>query len=269
MSLLWLPQALFDAGLKVSEVPGWKTRGHGELNIRMVLCHHTASLPGKNAPSLNTVINGRPDLPGPLCQVLLGRDGTCYVVSNGRANHAGRGVWTYRASNGKTVTVTNGNGEGFGIEAEHQGDQPPRPPEKWTEKQLESYAQLVAVVLRHEKLPAGACAGHKEYATPKGRKSDPNSGFSMPRFRDRVGLILGGNAPAPQPIDPGTKERPTLRRAAKGAAVEELQKALGILPVDGAFGPKTEAAVRKFQREHDLVADGIVGPRTWAEIDAK
>lgn len=36
---------------------------------------------------------------------------------------------------------------------------------------------------------------------------------------------------------------------------------------DGIFGPNTEARVRAFQRGRALVPDGIVGPRTWAEID--
>jgi len=44
-----------------------------------------------------------------------------------------------------------------------------------------------------------------------------------------------------------------------------LQKAVGIPDphIDGIFGPMTDLAVRAFQRENNLVADGKVGPQTW------
>lgn len=38
------------------------------------------------------------------------------------------------------------------------------------------------------------------------------------------------------------------------------------LQEDGIFGAKTDAAVRKYQRENDLQEDGIVGEKTWASL---
>jgi peptidoglycan hydrolase-like protein with peptidoglycan-binding domain len=55
-------------------------------------------------------------------------------------------------------------------------------------------------------------------------------------------------------------------RAVHDLAVE-IQRKLGVVPTSRSFGPKTEAAVRAFQRERGMVADGIVGPRTWAALD--
>lgn len=46
-----------------------------------------------------------------------------------------------------------------------------------------------------------------------------------------------------------------------------MQRYLGIRD-DGIFGPVTEREVRRYQRQQDLVFDGIVGPNTWARIEA-
>ncbi|EWH00539.1 N-acetylmuramidase domain-containing protein [Halomonas sp. BC04] len=57
-----------------------------------------------------------------------------------------------------------------------------------------------------------------------------------------------------------------LRHGHTGYAVEAVQRDLNrhgaSLEPDGIFGPATEWAVRKFQRAHGLVVDGVVGRKT-------
>ena len=57
-----------------------------------------------------------------------------------------------------------------------------------------------------------------------------------------------------------------------GPAVLALQQQLAALgynlDADGIFGSDTDAAVKRFQRDHHLEVDGIVGPATQAILDA-
>lgn len=68
-----------------------------------------------------------------------------------------------------------------------------------------------------------------------------------------------------------------LRRGDRGEAVQRIQVMLNrisrdypaipkVYPVDGVFGPATEAAVKKFQEIFDLTPDGIVGNSTWYKM---
>lgn len=57
-----------------------------------------------------------------------------------------------------------------------------------------------------------------------------------------------------------------IKRGSKGEVVRMIQKKLGGLVVDGLFGPKTESAVKRFQRLNGLLPDGIVGPKTWPKL---
>jgi hypothetical protein len=66
-------------------------------------------------------------------------------------------------------------------------------------------------------------------------------------------------------IIPPRSPRPDLRQGATGGHVLALQRALGIKD-DGAFGPKTRAAVVAFQRRHNLLPDGNVSRMTWAAL---
>ena len=80
------------------------------------------------------------------------------------------------------------------------------------------------------------------------------------------------------PADTVEVELPTLRKGSTGAAVKELQTALaaegydigkkkdGTPLIDGIYGSETLSAVRSYQYDHGLPADGIVGPLTWAVL---
>ena len=258
-SLSWLADVLAAEQLKVAEVDGWKERGLGDMGqILGVLCHHTAGPRTGNMPSLRLVTQGRADLRGPLSQLGLGRDGTFYVIAAGRANHAGPGLW---------MGAEQGNLNFIGIEAENMGV----PGDPWPEVQLDAFRRGVAALLRHTGLSAERCAGHKEFALPKGRKIDPS--FDMVGFRQGVARILRGESapptliPAVEPLaPPGTPPRPTLRRGSTDGAVRVLQTKLK-LPVSGLFDAITEARVRVFQRDCHMVPDGIVGPKSWLQLD--
>lgn len=58
----------------------------------------------------------------------------------------------------------------------------------------------------------------------------------------------------------------------KGDAVAAVQHNLRYsygfktLAVDGIFGPKTEAAVKAFQKKFKITANGIVGSKTWKTL---
>jgi putative chitinase len=56
-----------------------------------------------------------------------------------------------------------------------------------------------------------------------------------------------------------------LKVGSSGDDVKKLQAKLG-LGADGIFGPETEKAVKKWQIDHDLTPDGIVGDGTWAKM---
>ena len=63
----------------------------------------------------------------------------------------------------------------------------------------------------------------------------------------------------------------TLEIGSRGENVRKVQTRLiqwGYLsgPADGAYGEKTEAAVRQFQKNNGLTVDGRVGPRTAAAM---
>jgi peptidoglycan hydrolase-like protein with peptidoglycan-binding domain/DNA invertase Pin-like site-specific DNA recombinase len=104
----------------------------------------------------------------------------------------------------------------------------------------------------------------------------PLTRSAVVRFQQRHGLAPDGL------VGPQTRAalvRPT-RVLARGAGyasprgstqVRKLQRSLRLAgehpgPIDGRFGPLTEAAVLRFQQGHGLAADGVVGEGTTAVL---
>lgn len=180
-----MPAILRNAGLTVVEVDGWQTRGRpasvGGFNPKGVLCHHTATGPKtSNAAVVNLLVKGRSDLPGPLAQFGLARNGTVYIIASGRANHAGKAKASGNMPSG------DGNELYVGIEAFNNGTGEP-----WSALQMSAYATLAAVLskeITHN--TAQSVRGHKE--TSVTGKIDPT--FAMGPFRKTVEARLNSTA---------------------------------------------------------------------------
>lgn len=63
---------------------------------------------------------------------------------------------------------------------------------------------------------------------------------------------------------------PYAQRGTKGPLAAAIQAALceagHTLDIDGEFGPKTENALREYQKKNGLDVDGIAGPATYSKL---
>ncbi|GLW46320.1 hypothetical protein Stsp02_19820 [Streptomyces sp. NBRC 14336] len=84
-----------------------------------------------------------------------------------------------------------------------------------------------------------------------------------------VGQWLAGH---PGRAERAAADQPFARRGTVAEGVKNIQRRLNELgrtpplDVDGNFGPRTDAAVRAFQADQGLAADGMVGNKTWRRL---
>ena len=77
-----------------------------------------------------------------------------------------------------------------------------------------------------------------------------------------------------EPVVENATSSPTIREGNAGSAVLSMQLILihkwaiscGVDGADGDFGPNTDTALRRFQANRGLMADGVCGPKTWAAL---
>lgn len=90
-------------------------------------------------------------------------------------------------------------------------------------------------------------------------------------FSDKQGSneLIIARSPKPKPKFT-SQNLPSLGFGSSGVSVKVLQRLLltngYAVRVDGVFGALTESAVKAFQNRRNLLADGVVGPRTWREL---
>ncbi|MGV0718777.1 N-acetylmuramoyl-L-alanine amidase [Mycolicibacterium sp. XJ662] len=269
---VWLADALRAEGVRLVEFPGWRDRGHGDFrDIRGVMVHHT----GADNASAASIAYGRLDLPGPLSQLHIARDGTVTVVAVGVAWHAGVGMYPWLPTN-------MANWHMIGIECANSGTSPTAPHRaNWPDAQYHALVRSCAAINRRLAQNSSRTIGHKEYAGRAQGKWDPGA-IDMDLLRWDIQAVIGtvpdpASTPRP-PVPEGQYADVLLFRGSQGPLVAQLQRQLrdeypayaGGLEIDGVFGPLTEAAVREFQRRtRGLKVDGIVGPATAAALNLR
>ncbi|WP_411147036.1 N-acetylmuramoyl-L-alanine amidase [Streptomyces sp. x-80] len=274
-------------GVATVEYKNWRSHNRNHKGawgpVNGVIIHHTVTR-GTDT-TLGIVYDGYSELPGPLCHAMGAKDGTIYLISNGRANHAGKGdrgvldaVMAEQNSPQPTSNNTDGNSHFYGIELENLGDGK----DPWPRAQYEAAVRWAAALCRHHGWNEKSVIGHKEWQIGK---IDPS--FSMAAFRQDVAKVLAG-----KPIGGGSNESdsggssgggaaPSRKRVtidglaygygAQGAHVTAVGKALvaqGCSAYTSGPGPTwTDADTRSFQKwQHKLgdaavYCDGVPGPK--------
>jgi murein L,D-transpeptidase YcbB/YkuD len=95
---------------------------------------------------------------------------------------------------------------------------------------------------------------------------DPRTEKALKAWQGSNGLTADGVAGPDTLMAMELYDLMLLRRGAHGDAVKKLQEQL-VIGTDGKFGPRTEKAVRDYQKKNGLVADGMAGPATLAHIN--
>jgi hypothetical protein len=211
-----LVTCLTSFGIPVIEVDGWQNRGRpsstGAFNPSGVLCHHTASPTSASDQSeLNVILSGNSEAPGPISQLLIGREShAVYVVAAGRANHAGSGRCPWLGQQ-----KVDGNANMIGIEVSNNGVG-----EHWPDWQTELYAQTVHALITWYGWPIDNVLLHYTFSQPyyPGSKCDPagpwmkqpdlkggcfDMTWNLDTWRSFVTQIGNGNVPPPEDNDMG------------------------------------------------------------------
>lgn len=230
-----LDSLLRDEGVVTDPIPGWETRSRPfTFAPAGVMVHHTA---GRD--SLNIIVNGRSDLPGPLAHLLIAKTGLAYVVSANYCNHAGRGNSDVlarvraelepRYDRHPSIGDIVGNRYFYGIEVENLGNgTDPYPPE-----QIDALVRSCRAILNYHGWHPNRIRHHRQWTARKTDMSWTGDIIALVAAEEDTSVILS---------------RTDWRR------IQDNLKALGFNagPSDGIPGPNTLEAVQGFQAAERL-----------------
>ncbi len=196
---VWLEDVLRARPLlkdKVRVLDGWDERGHGDFaDVWGVMWHHT----GNGRATAESIRDGRPDLPGPVSNIHIGRDGIVTLVAVGVAWHAGIG-------SGFGLPVNDANDRLIGIECAWPLDtsitEATQTRERWPDAQIISMREVGAAITLKLGYGAERNITHKEWAKQAQGKWDPGN-LDPNWFRGEIAKSMRGDfGTTPQPIPP-------------------------------------------------------------------
>lgn len=265
---VWLADVLRAEGLTVVEMPGWKDRGHGDFGwIWGSMYHHT----GANNTSAEFCARGRSDLPGPICNVHVNREGVMTVVAAGVAWHGGSGRY-------KDIPANAANWHTIGFEVQYDGHD-------ITDSQRKAMVLAMAAISRKiQRSAADSVVGHKEYSDMG--KWDPGN-VNMATVREQVRRqIIAGPGKVVTGVEPPashSRDAWTLRGdeyygplsgpensisgmygepVFKMRSLRVFQETVGI-PVTGMYDTATRNAARDVQKRNKIYGWGQVSRATF------
>lgn len=203
--------ALRTEGLRVVTVGDWRNHSRNHKGawgpVHGIIQHHTVSR-GDHS-SVELCLTGYSELPGPLCHGVIGKDGTVYVISVGRSNHAGGGDPNVLAAvideqygdrppvpRVGNATGVDGNARFYGFECVNLGDGK----DPWPAAQVDAMVRASAALSRAHRWTEKSTIAHREWSKDKPDPAGPGMP-PMPEFRARIKERLA-HAPSWSPTAP-------------------------------------------------------------------
>lgn len=192
--------ALIAEGADVSEYQSWRTHNRNHKGawgpVNGVMIHHTVS--SGEMSSVRLCYDGYSELPGPLCQSVIGKSGTTYMTGNGRCNHAGAGSPDVFAAvkdeyygirppatrhHEGSAGAVDGNAHFYGAECVNLGDGK----DPWPGDQIDAIVRWATAICRFHGWTEKSVIGHKEWSDWKSDPKGPGAmADAMPMLRAKI-----------------------------------------------------------------------------------